>query len=177
MRRIVGLVVVVLASPVLMAGCGGDDELSIVEVSEKSRHEDADPNAYIDSDVRGLTFEFEDGTTVISGSIQLPDHFRDDLPLPSGDYTVVSTTSQGDTFHVVMTTEDADMVAEGDSMVAALASAGYTMDEDPRKASSFGTDTMMFTAERDELAVVISLSSTEGESTGTLMYVGKKLAG
>ncbi len=178
MRRIVGLAVVVLASTVLLAGCGGDDDDSSSandKIMEKMIEGSSDEEVEVDldSDDGGVKIETEDGTTVIGGSGDLPDNFPDDLPLPSGDYTVASTTSQGDTFYVVMSTEPG-VVAEGDAMVAALASAGFTMEEEPTKVSGGGSDTMMVSATRDGLTVMITLSSTEGETNGTAMYIGEK---
>lgn len=162
--------VVAAVAALTLAGCGAGEKAAqeagdkLVEKALESEGEDVD----VDSSDGNVKVETEDGTATYGDNVDLPDGFPDDVPLPQGEYSIVSAITSGTTITVTMTMAEIDFDAEKAHIESGFADAGY---EVANSTNSVTADSSMLIFEATKGGTTVSFMMTaDSTSGGALNY-------
>lgn len=166
-RRLCVAAAAALLSVVGLSGCGLGDKAAN-EAVDKVLEESSGGDVDIDSEDGSVTVEDEDGRTTV-GTSKLPEEFPADVPLPSEEFEVISSTVQGDALGAMLSlSSSADVTALADRLSAELETAGYELGTKSEYAVE-GTLQRIITGKNAERQVQIIVQQSEGEDT-MVMY-------
>lgn len=171
-RRLSAVVITVLISTVGLSACGLGEKAAnkaVEKAVEKSVEGDGDVD--INTEDGSFTVENEDGKMSF-GVGDVPEEFPQDVPLPVGEYTVSTSSVQGDEIMVMLTMPFTDLDELVTYFADELASAGYTVgDKSQYTAEDMAQVTMIGTnAERQ---VTISMLAIRDEQVTVTYGVAK----
>lgn len=159
-RTFVPAVAVVLA--LSTAGCGLGDKAADKAVG-KALSSDGE-EVTVDSGSGSVKVETEDGTVAFGEGLELPDEFPSDAPLPRGDYTVLSSSTNGGEVGLMLQVEGLELEGEQAHFEGELADAGWTVGDDKFSSTTAEGGMFSLSATKDgrTLSVVVSAEGTEG---------------
>lgn len=151
----------VLATGLLLTGCGDSEEKAAEKAVEKAIEDSATAGGEdVDVDIDGDDLSITNGdTSMQSGSkTQVPEGFPESF-LPSGEYTLTMSTVDGDTSMLMAEVPGMDLAAERDNFVAALEAEGWTV-SNKSDVDSDGVQMSTVSADNgtDEIAAMLQIS-------------------
>lgn len=155
-----------LALALALGGCGEVAEKASEEAIERAVESDGSADVDVDSDDGSVKVETDEGTTSYGEDLDLPDAFPSDVPLPESDFSIVSSSTQGEDLFITMTLTDVDFDAEVTHLTSGFEESGYTVG-DRMTSESEGQQFIMFTAKKGDVTVSVSLT---GGDDAAAMY-------
>lgn len=163
-RTFVPAAVVVTALSV--AGCGLGDkaaEKAADKAVGKALSSEGE-EVTVDSGSGNVKVETEDGTVQFGDGLELPDEFPADVPLPRGDYSVLSSSTKGGEVGAMLQVDGLDLQGEQEHFESELAAAGWTLGDDKFSSTTAEGGMFSLSATKDgrTVSVVVSVDDTQG---------------